>query len=359
VVEASPWNTAWPSLLLGEQSHVEKLSSQCLDFQERMVEFGVRREALGDDPVPAVLLMTRAADAEMDELSLLLAERGVRVARLDSDRCADVRLTMAGDGVRMELGGVPFAPRLVWRRHFDLDAIPRSDDALTRAHLRNQWDPLSRWAVTRRDWDVLNRGVSTLDRLGQLAHARRCGFTTPRTVVGNRLGRAAELIGGDRFVVKTFGSHWLETAPGELHGLFPRTFSREELTRAPDEPAPVMVQEYVAARDELRIFVIEDRLIGFRVAKKSAEQLWTDPDDVAVEPTEIPEKLHHSLRLLAAAMRLDVAAFDLLVVGDDHVFLEVNVSGDWNWFERRGGGPAAIPAAVTDLVVRRFEEAAC
>jgi hypothetical protein len=50
-----------------------------------------------------------------------------------------------------------------------------------------------------------------------------------------------------------------------------------------------------------------------------------------------------------------VAAFDLLVTGGDHVFLEVNVNCDWRWFEHRAQD-SRVSEAVHRWVAARFKE---
>jgi glutathione synthase/RimK-type ligase-like ATP-grasp enzyme len=117
----------------------------------------------------------------------------------------------------------------------------------------------------------------------------------------------------------------------------------------------VIVQQYVHSDHELRVFVVGERLISYRVDKLDPAQLWVNPDAVEVRAVDIPPALGDALLALARFWRLDVAAFDLLVAGGEPVFLEVNINCDWRWFERRSDEPA-VSSAVASWVASRFAQ---
>ena len=115
----------------------------------------------------------------------------------------------------------------------------------------------------------------------------------------------------------------------------------------------MIVQQYLPAEWELRVFVIGERVVGYRVEKLDPAQLWVDPEAVRVSPTTVPGDLAAKLLALSRHWRLQVAAFDLLAVDGDFVFLEVNVNCDWRWFEHRAAC-TAVSEAVHEWVRLRF-----
>ncbi|WP_433871383.1 ATP-grasp domain-containing protein [Saccharopolyspora sp. CA-218241] len=338
-------------LLLQGQDYAYRSATTGLDFQERMFAADLVADAPGD-PVPCVLVLARAADMEMNALSLALAEHDVRMVRIDADRCLDLALTVYHDAPLLELGRWLLRPILVWERHFDLTALPVDPTTAHGAYVREQWAAVSGWLTSRADWEHINptRG---LDRMTQLRDARAFGLPVPRSVVTTMPGRSRP--GGGRCVVKTAGRHLLEPRPGALRGLFPRPLDVRR-SGAGREPAPVLVQEHLDAEHELRVFAVDDRLIAYRVRKLDPAQLWVDPEAVTVEPVEVPDALAAKLRALRRHWRLHVAAFDLLRVADDWYFLEVNVNCDWRWFEERAGG-TEVSDAVHRSVRERFAAA--
>jgi glutathione synthase/RimK-type ligase-like ATP-grasp enzyme len=93
------------------------------------------------------------------------------------------------------------------------------------------------------------------------------------------------------------------------------------------------------------------------VNKLDPAQLWVDPESVVVEPVDVPGDLAERLLRLCERWQLDVAGFDLLRVGGEWVFLEVNVNCDWRWFEQRADSKD-VSGAVHDWVRSRFDELA-
>jgi hypothetical protein len=339
-------------LLLQGQDYVFRAPSGCYDFQEQIH----RLEMVEDtgEPSPCVLVLARSADMEMNELSIALAERGIRMARIDVDRCLDLALTIYTDTPLIELDRWLLRPLLVWRRHFELTAMPVDPRTISGAYALDQWGTVAGWLTERTEWAHVNpaRATGHLNRLTQLSDAAAFGLRTPRTAVTTQPGRSRP--GGGQCIVKTAGRHLVEPRPGVQHGLFPRPL---DTSRAGDVPetAPVIVQQYLAADTELRVFVVGDKLIGYQVDKYDPAQLWVDPDNVAVQATEVPTALADRLLALARHWRLQVAAFDLLVVDGEHVFLEVNVNCDWRWFEHRAGS-TDVSDAVHEWVAVRFGE---
>ncbi len=105
---------------------------------------------------------------------------------------------------------------------------------------------------------------------------------------------------------------------------------------------------------ELRVFVVGAQVIGYRVDKLDSAQLWAGPEVVLVDGVELSSDLATKLVALCRYRRLDVAAFDLLVRGDDVVSLEVNVNCAWRWFEQRADR-LVVSEAAHSWVRDRFE----
>jgi hypothetical protein len=352
-VTAQPTDRSTPLLLQG-QEYVFRAPIAALDFQERVHRLGLVDDGDGE-PQPCVLVLARSADMEMNELSIALAERGVRMARIDVDRCLDVSLTVYPDAPLVELDRWMLRPLLVWRRHFEFAALPVDLGTLFGAYVADQWRSVADWITNRTDWSQVNSHVTSRrpDRLTQLTDAAAFGLATPRTVVTTRPARHRP--GGATCIVKTTGRHLVEPSSGVQHGLFPQPLDPRLGSGLP-EPAPVIVQQYLASDHELRVFVVGEQLIAYRVDKRDPAQLWVDPEAVEVRRLEVEPALGQTLLALARFWRLDVVAFDLLVRDDGApVFLEANVNCDWRWFERRSGEPA-VSRAVAAWVAARFEE---
>jgi hypothetical protein len=347
-VTAQPTDRSTPLLLQGRE-YVFRGPIAALDFQERIHRLGLVDEGDGE-PQPCVLVLARSADMEMNELSIALAERGVRMARIDVDRCLDVSLTVYPDQPLIELDRWMLRPVLVWRRHFEPAALPVDKGTLFGAYVTDQWRSVADWIANRRDWAGVNS--TQPDRLTQLTDAASFGLAIPRTVVTTRPARHRP--GGGTSIVKTAGRHLVEPTSGMQHGLFPQPID-PRLGGGEPEPAPVIVQQYLTSDHELRVFVVGEQVIAYRVDKQDPAQLWIDPDAVEVRRQDVQPGLCRTLLALTRYWRLDVVAFDLLIRDEGPVFLEANVHCDWRWFERRSG-ESIVSDAVATWVTARFEE---
>ncbi|MEV6979235.1 hypothetical protein [Kitasatospora sp. NPDC093806] len=289
--------------------------------------------------VRCVLLLSRACDGDLDPVRNLLVGAGIRTARLNADELAATTLAVAPDGRSVRLNGRRLAPTVTWIRHFAESAIEPAGSAIESAA-----DP-ARTAFLRESWRSAAGQLAALsgtaihpDRPGVLAQlrlARRHRIAVPRTVLTTDPHLVQGEFDSPRLVVKAAHHHFVEPAPGRLHGIFPVVLDRAELATGPRPGPPVIVQEYVEHEAELRVYFVAGQIHAFAVTKTTPADPWTAPDRLDVRPLTPPPDVVAATRTLAAAMSLRYGAFDFLLSAGTPVFLEVNPDGDWRWAELR------------------------
>jgi glutathione synthase/RimK-type ligase-like ATP-grasp enzyme len=194
-----------------------------------------------------------------------------------------------------------------------------------------------------------DRDLRASHKAYQLREARRSGLATPRTLITNDPARARAFVaeqGAERTVYKSFLAQpdaWRETRV-----LTEAEVERLDLLRH----APVIFQSYVEGDVDLRVTVIGDTVHAVAIrsaATQYALDFRLELETVPMEPYELPRPVRDSVIRLMRRLGLVYGAIDLRVRPDgEHVFFEVNPSGQWLFVEERTGLPitAAFVAAL-------------
>lgn len=288
-----------------------------------------------------VVLLSRSVDAEFNDLQVRLDRLGVPSLRIDADRLGDLRLT------------VEARPTVVWCRRFTRTAMPGGTaiDALRNDSWIAVANHLTRLAVT----SLPGAPIGVLD---QLAGARALGIAVPATIVTTTPAEAVATLPGDRVVLKVIESHFVEPLPGRLYGVFAEVVERRDLMRRPPPGMPLIMQEFVPHEAEQRVYYCLGRMLAFEIRKSSPAAPWSDQASVLVRPVEVRSSIATAVSSMADAWSLRFGAFDFLLADGVPVFLEVNLTGDWRWYESKAGNRAVsamTAAAILDLHLRAGE----
>lgn len=259
----------------------------------------------------------------------------------------------------LALPGAPALPldrvqAVWWRRpgrfHFDpgLSETHRAFAELECQHaLQGLWQALpARWvnppladlAASRKTW--------------QLAVAEQVGLAVPRTLITNDPGAARAFLaeqGRRPTVFKAFGAVEAGWRFTRLVG------ARERRLLEAVRHAPVIFQEYVPAERDLRVTVVGSRIFAAQIdARRTGYPMdyRADFDRARVEPCRLPAHVERRVRALLRRLGLRYGALDLRRKrGGEHLFLEVNPTGQWLFVEERTGLP--VTRAVARLLAGR------
>ncbi len=183
----------------------------------------------------------------------------------------------------------------------------------------------------------------------QLAAAERVGLRIPRTLVTSDPARARAFL---RRVRGRAVHKAVDATPEDWRTT--RIVGPADVARLPAlRLAPVILQEYVPGVD-VRVTVVGGRLFAAAIDARgtfSPHDFRNAFDEARVERCALPRDVARRLRALLSELGLSYAAIDLRRRDDgEHVFLEVNPSGQWLFIERQTGMP--ITKAVAELLAR-------
>jgi len=308
-----------------------------------------------------VLVISHTHDVHAADVLQRLAQRGADALLFDTARIPrETSLAISHDpqngwggsaqleGRTLELASV----RAVWWRrpqpfqlHTEVGSAEDRGFAIGETHaavsglwslLDAKWinDPESNEKADRKAW--------------QLKAARAAGLTIPRTCITNDPGRARAFIEEEpgEVIYKAFSATertWRET----------RVLRRGELAQLDAVKfAPVIFQEYVPARVDLRVTVVGDAIFAAEIHSQATaykHDFRMAMDQAKIASHRLSPAIEAALHQLMAALGLVYGAIDLRQTPDgDYVFLEVNPAGQWLFIEHRTGQP------ISDSIASRL-----
>jgi glutathione synthase/RimK-type ligase-like ATP-grasp enzyme len=302
--------------------------------------------------------VTRELDREETDVRLLDLSEFPRDLRLtidyDDGGLPDARLGHADASEELALSEC----HVVWWRRpqqFELSGLfdRREDYTFAYNEAQSAFDGL--WSLLDAEWvNHPLRDEQAGRKPYQLRLASEVGFEVPDTCITNDPERAREFVdehGANRTVYKAFSA--TEEAWRETRLLEPDEVELIESVRF----APVIFQEYVPARADLRVTVVGDETFTAAIHAEDTSypvDFRMAMDEARFERFELPESVRDRVAAFVARLGLSYAAIDLRHTPDgEFVFLEVNPAGQWLFAERRADLP--ITEAFADLLLAKDE----
>lgn len=196
----------------------------------------------------------------------------------------------------------------------------------------------------------------SLYKLKQLQVAKQIGLNVPKSHVTNDIKSALKFfdVCANGVILKMMG------APPEVRQIphvFTTLLTRQDIEKNGQQIrlAPVLFQEFVPKKFELRITVVGGKI--FPAALYTQDVLQPKMDwkqqklsEFRHEKFDLPKEIHDKCLLLMHKLGLNYGAIDFIVTPDNkYIFLEVNPSGAWGWLENRLGFP--ISESMADLLI--------
>jgi MvdC family ATP-grasp ribosomal peptide maturase len=321
-------------------------------------------------PRDAVLLLTHSGDFyTVDLVAQALARRGVHPIRFNTDLFPSrVKLSAHAGGEHFtvlftEAGEQICAEeiRAVWARKLwpprmadDLDERYRSMCAgESAAALEGFLDAFhnARWV------NDLDRQRDAENKQRQLRLAARAGLRVPRTVVTNDPAAARQ------FFAETDGqtvAKLLRPLDVSMEAVKPFVYTsrvREEDLAGVEalRHSPMVFQELIPKAYELRVAWVAGKAFAGALDASGTSRGHTDwrrasPEECRWQKAQLPAEVASRLHALMSQLGLVFGAVDLICTpSGEHVFLEVNPSGEWGMLEHDLGLP--ISEAIAEALL--------
>ena len=310
----------------------------------------------------AVLLLTHSADFyTIDLVAEALTRRGARPFRLNTDRFpASVKLSARAGNDRAthlvtDMGAQVSAAeiRAVWARklwapRMGADLDERFREMCVResvAALEGFLDALhdARWV------NDIRRERAAENKQRQLRVAAQAGLLIPRTLVTNDPAAARQFFAETegRMVAKLLRPLTVSMNAPSLF-VYTSRVREEDLDGAETlRHSPMVFQELIPKARELRVAWVAGEAFTGALDASGTSRGQTDwrraaPEECRWQRAELPAEVSRGLQALMSGLGLVFGAIDLICTpAGEHVFLEVNPSGEWGMLERDLGLPIA------------------
>lgn len=195
------------------------------------------------------------------------------------------------------------------------------------------------------------------NKLLQLKYATECGFVVPRTLATSDPSEASAFFKRKIPLVSKsinaanvyYGKHSMS--------MITDSYNAEEMSkRFPSPDYPILIQEEIPKKFELRITVVGDRIYACSIDSQSSDSSkldWRvrDPKFMKHEPYELPIRTANACIKLCRMLGLQYAAIDMAVTPQgEYIFFEINPNGQYYWVEQYTGLP--ISKAIAALLIR-------
>ncbi len=236
------------------------------------------------------------------------------------------------------------------------DAIARPSHRLfamneTQEALAGLWHALDAFWINDPARDVLAHR-----KVYQLRVAQDVGLPIPETVITSDPGAGRAFLAarsGRPSVYKAFSAleeEWRET----------RLLGEQELGLLDNVAyAPVIFQEYVDARYDLRVTIVGDDVFAAAIHSQETSYKVDFRMDIAnarIEAVDLPPGVTKGLHALMERLGLVYGAIDMRLTPDGrYVFLEINPAGQWLFIEMQTRQP--IAAAMARLLMEHDRDA--
>jgi hypothetical protein len=306
------------------------------------------------------LVLSSTIDYSSDLICAELEKRGLSYLRLNRDRFSEyeIEYILQDDVMNLTLGGIHYSlyTRSLKSVYYRAPVFLRTTG---KAHTveeqlkRSQWSAFLRNLIIfdRATW--INHPVSIYraeNKLYQLKTAKQCGMTVPETYVGNSLPHS--IIPDNMYIAKSLDTALFYKDGNEMF-TYSTMISGQELQCAEIKSAPIIIQEYLCDKTDIRVTFIGNRVFPVSITKNGKALIgdWrkSNKDNLEYIPIELPQILIEQLITLMNCLDLTFGGIDLAIVDDTYYFIEVNPTGEWGWLTSSSKIP--IDKAIVDYMV--------
>lgn len=296
---------------------------------------------------PEILILTSKYDTSCDFVILKLFDKKIKYLRLNKEDYQKFDLTLdpvscviEGYSEKLSFKITQDSLRSIWyRRPTFLREIDLNQKDVSIYFKKHQWMTFTRSFIIFEKSKWINHPLATFsaeNKPYQIKVASELGFDIPKTIISNSSSSFQKYFKDiDDLVVKSLDVFHFRAKEKEYFA-YTKIYNKEYITNSILSPAPVIIQEPLLNKIDLRVTVIGNDAFTISISDKGKpiKGDWRLLKDKAVyEEYNLPLNIKEKCIKLTKKLGLHYGAIDLAVIENTYYFLEINPTGEWAWID--------------------------
>lgn len=198
---------------------------------------------------------------------------------------------------------------------------------------RTQWSSFIRnLIVFSAKW--VNHPVDTYraeNKMLQLLTAKHCGLLIPDTIITNS---PKGLDDNKLYISKSLDTAFFYERGNEMF-CYSEVVSGSELKEYDLSIAPVIIQNFLSEKIDIRVTVVSDKMFPVSITKDNnpihGDWRKTKKGELQYSSIKLPKEIETAIFELMTKLNLKFAGVDLALTNGKYYFIEANPTGEWAW----------------------------
>lgn len=289
---------------------------------------------------PEVLIISNLHDYSTDHVIYQLQKHDINYLRLNRDQFNEYGLSI--DPITNRIFGktrkIDFEiseenlKSIYFRAPIYLRSHQRKNLTIEENISRDQWASFLRSLMIFENILWINHPKSTFlseNKPYQLKVANKIGFKIPKTIITNEIPEKIS----DLIAVKTLEPVIFDVGDKESF-VYTNIIKFEELYDYDLSTTPVIIQEAIIPKIDVRVTVIENNVYSVTIKKNNfgVDEDWrTIKNDLTYELINLPNSIKEKCIKLIKELNLYFGCIDLVLKDNQYYFIEINPTGEWDW----------------------------
>lgn len=287
------------------------------------------------------LVVSSTIDYSSDLICYELEQRGESYLRINRDHFSEYQIFYALEtdclSIKLNNNTYRITPESLKSVYFRAPVFLRAGKPYTLEEqlYKSQWSAFVRNLISFDKAKWVNHPVATYqaeNKLYQLKCAKQLGFAVPVTYVGNSV--PPNISSEHSYIVKSLDTALFYDNGHEMF-TYSTVVSGQELRKSEVKYAPIIIQEYLHDKTDIRVTVIDEKIFAVSIIKngQKIEGDWrrTAKEELEYNQIDLPKEVQQQIVNLMHTFRLKFGGIDLALVDGTYYFIEINPTGEWGW----------------------------